>query len=101
MSLEGDERVALNARLIAFNAHSGHEAIIMNPKDHDAIGKYVIAEANALVANGAFTLSDETRDIDGGLVISAGDVEVNCAYNTILRILRDDLAGDVAKVLFD
>ena len=73
----------------------------MNQKDHDTIGKYVVAEANALVENGAFTLSDETRDMEGGLVISAGDIEVNCAYNTILRILRDDLAGDVAKILFD
>ena len=54
-----------------------------------------------MVENGAFMLSDETRDMEGGLVISAGDIEVNCAYNTILRILRDDLAGDVAKILFD
>ena len=101
LALERDDQVALNARLIAFNAHSGQETIIMNQKDHDTIGKYVVAEANALVENGAFTLSDETRDMEGGLVISAGDIEVNCAYNTILRILRDDLAGDVAKILFD
>lgn len=101
LALERDDQVALNARLIAFNAHSGQETIIMNQKDHDTIGKYVVAEANALVENGAFMLSDETRDMEGGLVISAGDIEVNCAYNTILRILRDDLAGDVAKILFD
>lgn len=100
IALEGEKRVNLNARLIAFSATSGNESIIMNEKDLKAIGKQVIAKANKLVKGASFTLSDKTRDIEGGVIISSGDVEVNCAYDTILRILRDELAGDVAKVLF-
>ncbi|MBQ6808562.1 MAG: V-type ATP synthase subunit E [Firmicutes bacterium] len=100
LALKGEERINLNARLIAFGSRSGKETIFMNDDDLESIGPQVIAKANKLVKGASFTLSEKPRDISGGLIISAGDVEVNCAYDTILRIMRDELAGDVAKVLF-
>ena len=39
--------------------------------------------------------------IRGGLILSDGDVEVNCAFETLVRLQRGELDRQVAKVLFD
>lgn len=61
----------------------------------------VVTGANALLQGTAMlTLSDEVRDIEGGLILRDGKVEINCAFETQLRLLRETMAADVAKVLF-
>ena len=47
------------------------------------------------------TLSQETREMEGGLTLKDGKVEINCAFETQLRMLRETMAADVAKTLFD
>ena len=37
----------------------------------------------------------------GGLTLKDGKVEINCAFETQLRMLRETMAADVAKTLFD
>ena len=37
----------------------------------------------------------------GGLVLKKGQVEINCAFDTRLRQLRQEMASDVARILFD
>lgn len=39
--------------------------------------------------------------MDGGFILSDGPVEVNCTFDTLIRLQRGALAGEVAKVLFD
>ena len=39
--------------------------------------------------------------IRAGFVLQQGDVEVNCALETLAELSRADLAGQVAAVLFD
>ena len=46
------------------------------------------------------TLAADTADIEGGLILRDGQVEVNCAFETQLRLLRESLAGQVAQILF-
>ena len=61
----------------------------------------VVNGANALVQGTAMlTLSDETREMDGGLTLRDGNVEVNCAFETQLRVLRNDMAAEIAAILF-
>ena len=47
------------------------------------------------------TLSEQTRPIQGGLILSDGDVEVNCSFETLVRLIRGETDREVAKVLFD
>ena len=62
----------------------------------------VVTGASALLAGtGMLTLAEESRPIKGGLILSDGDVEVNCTFETLVRLQRDEMASDVAKVLFD
>ena len=61
----------------------------------------VVTGANALLQGTAMlTLSEETGDMEGGLILRDGNVEVNCAFETQLRVLRETMAADIAAILF-
>ena len=61
----------------------------------------VVGGANALVQGTAMlTLADETREMDGGVTLRDGNVEVNCAFETQLRVLRGSMAAEIAAILF-
>lgn len=61
----------------------------------------VVRNTAAKVAGvGLLTLSEQTRDIRGGFIMSDGDVEVNCAFETLVRMQRETLEKEVADILF-
>ncbi len=67
-----------------------------------AILDKVVAGASAVLSGTAMlTLAEETRPMDGGFILSDGAVEVNCTFDTLIRLQRGALAGEVATVLFD
>lgn len=98
-SLPQSEYAEVLAR-IAAGAGSGAEEVILSAEDAAAIGETVVRRANELKAGAAFTLSQETRPLEGGLVLKCGAVEINCAFATQLRLLRQTMAADVAAILF-
>lgn len=98
------EYVAFLAAQAAKAAATGEEVLIFNEKDAAAVGGAVAKKANALLKekglHGGLTVSDETRDIPGGVIIKQGDIEVNCAVDTLVQLYRDQLASQVAEILF-
>lgn len=100
-ALPEDKYVALMADLAAQAAKTGKETLIFPAGDREKLGGKIVAAANAKLGSGALTLSDATRPITGGFVLSDGAVEVNCTFDTLIRLQRGALAGQVAKVLFD
>lgn len=61
----------------------------------------VVSGASAFLnGTGMLTLSEESRPMKGGLVLSDGDVEVNCTFETLVRLQRGEMDREVAKVLF-
>jgi len=105
-SLGEAEYVELLAKLAARSAKSGKEEVVLSPKDRKALGEKVVARANALLAQSGgkgeakLTLSRETRPMEGGLTLKDGKVEINCAFETQLRMLRESMAAEVARLLF-
>ena len=97
--------VELLAQLARRASDRGDEEVILSPKDREAFGKAVIKRANELLlADGKsanLKLSDTTRDIKGGLVISRGKVEVNCAADVLVGSYKNELTAEIAKILFD
>ena len=66
-----------------------------------AVLSAVVTGANALLQGTAMlTLSQETREMAGGLMLRDGNVEVNCAFETQLRVLREEMAAEIAGILF-
>ena len=67
-----------------------------------AILDKVVTGASAVLSGTAMlTLAEESRPMDGGFILSDGAVEVNCTFDTLIRLQRGALAGEVAKVLFE
>ena len=64
------------------------------------LGKVVNSTAAIVSGTGMLTLSEETRPIKGGFIMVDGDVEVNCAFETLVRLQREKLEKDVANLLF-
>ena len=102
LNLPEQDYVKLLAALAAKAARTGKEQVIFSQKDRTRYGKQAVTAANeALGGKGNLTLSQESRPIKGGLILSDGDVEVNCTFETLVRLQRGELEREVAKVLFD
>jgi len=84
---------------------SGTETIILSSSDRERIGKEVLDAANSALRasgrNASLTLSENTANIRGGLILSGGDIEVNCSVDALVTAYRNDLSPSVASVLFD
>lgn len=99
-ALPEDEYVALLADLAAEAAISGGGALIFSRPDHDRVGERVIRAANEKLGGGTLTLAEETRPLNGGFILTSGAVEVNCGFETLLRMKKTELTGEVSAVLF-
>ncbi len=105
MELRESEYVAFVANLAAKGSQTGEEALIFSKNDRAKIGKAVVRAANRLLSeNGRparLELSDETREMSGGVVISGGDIETNCSLEKLVAQYRNELSPRVAKILFE
>ena len=64
------------------------------------LGKVVNTTAAVVTGTGQLTLSEQTRPMRGGFIMADDDVEVNCTFETLVRLQREQLERDVANVLF-
>ena len=98
--LNEEEYVSLLASLATSAAKTGSEQIILSPKDKERYGAAVVALANKRLPNAQFTLAEGSRAINGGLLLSTGNVEINCAFESLIQQLRGELTPQVAQILF-
>lgn len=99
--LPREEYIAFLASLAAKAATYGTEELVFNARDAKEVGSAVAKAANAaLGAKGHLTVSEETRQISGGLIVKQGDIETNCALDMLVAMQRSALASQVAEVLF-
>lgn len=101
--LPREEMLALIASLAA-EAAEGDEQMLLNARDAEELGGEAVLMANtALRAAGKpakLTLGAETRPVPGGFILCRGDVELNCAFDTLVRLQREKLEKEVAAILF-
>lgn len=86
------------AALLTEASSTGTEEAVFSAKDQKA-GKAAVAKADA-ASGKKITLSRETADIRGGFLLKGKNVEVNCAFETLVRLQKTETAGAVAKLLF-
>lgn len=98
-ALPDSEMTNLLAKLAVKASTTGKEEVILNADVKKRLGKAVVEKANK---DGGLnlTLSKQEGAFDGGLLLSNGAVEMNCTFDTLVRLVRGEIAGDVAKVLF-
>ena len=93
--------VSLLADLAVEASSKGNEKLIFSVADRARVGKAVVVAANQKLGDkGQLTLAQETRPMQGGFILSDGAVEVNCTFETLVRLQRETLSTQVAGVLF-
>jgi len=100
LALPEAEYEKLLCNLVAKASETGKEELIFSQKDHDKYGTKVVASVNEELDGTELTLSQETREILGGVILKNGQIEINCALETQVRMLKDQLALEIAQVLF-
>lgn len=92
-ALPEEQYIDLLVELARAASPRGGGELILSAADRARVGRQV-AERTGL------PLADETREIAGGLILRCGNVELNCAFEAKLRVLRESMAAEVAQLLF-
>ena len=93
--------IAFLASLAVKGTVYGTEELLFNARDVAEVGREVAKAANAALGEkGHLTVSEETREIPGGVIIKQGDIETNCAIDMLVQLQRSELASQGAEVLF-
>ena len=96
--LPHNEAIEVLAKLMVRASASGQEEVIFSQADRERIGAAAVEKANA--AGKHLRLAEETRSIRGGFILREGRVEINCAFETLVRLEKSRSAAAVAKLLF-
>ena len=99
-SMPDEQYVKTVADLLVQAAPNGRGAVIFAPAERERIGEAAVRAANEKLHSGKLTLAEETRPLKGGFILSDGKVEVNCSFDTLVRLQKTETAGEVAKRLF-
>ena len=98
-SMQEDQYIEVLKQLILKASVSGREEVIFSAEIREKIGKAVVEQVNQTSGRNLI-LSEETRPIPGGFILKDGNIEVNCAFDTLVRLEKAETAGMVAKKLF-
>lgn len=105
VNMPRDKYTQFLARMAAEAAASGMEEIVLNARDKAEVGKSVCKAANELLSAkgtpGKLTVSEDTADISGGVIVRFGGIETNCSINALIRQRRSGLSTEVAAALFE
>ena len=101
IALPQEKYIALLAKLASQASSTGDEEIVLNARDKAEIGAAVVKAANALLPGGKLTLSDDTGDFKGGLILRRGSIEANCTVELLVELCRGDMSAQLAGVLFE
>ena len=103
-ALPADDYMAFLVRQALKASTTGHEEILLNAGDRDAYGEKLTIEVNRLLdasgKSGHLTLSPEAHGFSGGLILKNGPIETHCTLEVLVKLARNTLTGDVAKILF-
>ncbi len=96
--------LALLKDLILSATETGDEQVVLSPADRKRVTPEFLSGVNdalrAAGKNGNLRLSDETRQFSGGVVLIGKNVELNCTFDSTLKLIRDDIEPEVASILF-
>jgi V/A-type H+-transporting ATPase subunit E len=88
---DAEYKVVILNMIVAAKAEKDSE-VILSKEDKEAFGKDI--------EKLGFTVSEETRPIDGGFVIKNGDIEYNYSFESIISVEKEEIDQAAAKILF-
>ena len=100
VNLPEAQYVAFLAKLAAKASVTGDEEIVLNARDRKAIGDKLVKAANEKLGGGRLRLAGETGSFKGGLILRRGSIEANCTAELLVDLCREEMAAELAGVLF-
>ena len=94
-----EQYVAVLANLLVEASSNGKEEAVFSKEDREQVGKAAVEKANH-ISGKQLRLSEETQPIRGGFILKDKNVEVNCTFETLVRLQKAETAGAVVKTLF-
>ena len=92
--LPNNDKLAFYEKVVKNSTHEAGE-IILNEEEKAAIGDSLIK-----VLGSDYTISQETGNFIGGMVIKSGEVELNCTFETIVNNMAKEKEAQIASLLF-
>ena len=101
VNLPEEQYIDFLAALAVKASSTGDEEVILNARDKAAVGEQAVKAANEKLGGGKLTLSGETGDFAGGLILRRGNVEANCTVELLVELCRGEMSAEIAGVLFE
>ena len=98
-ALPEEQYVAILADLLVKASSNGKEEAVFSKEDREQVGKAAVEKANQ-ISGKQLRLSEESLPIRGGFILKDKNVEVNCTFETLVRLQKAETAGAVVKTLF-
>ncbi len=104
VNLDDQEYLKVVRDLLLNMAETGSETVIFSEQDRKRITDDFWKEINEALSKqgkkGELKLSEETRNIKGGFILQVSGVEMNCSFEALLDMKRDELEPEIARLLF-
>lgn len=99
ISMEKESYIRFLAGLVKKTGEKEGE-LILNEKDAAEIGASLVGAISEADAESRITLSEETRNIQGGFLLKKGSVYINGTIEALIEEAKEDLIGEAAGQLF-
>lgn len=104
-ALPDEQYQDLIADMLMKSIITGNEEIIISESDRQRITPEFIQEINKRLKDmgkqGNLRISDASRDMIGGFILKSKDVEINSTFDSLIKMEREELETEIAKILFE
>lgn len=102
LSLPTEHYFKLMEKLVKDNAVAGEASIVFNAKDRERLPSDFEAKLSQIASEkgGKLSISQETRQIDGGFILVYKGIDRNCSISSIFETNIEALQDKIQKLLF-
>ena len=101
---DGEYRAIIKKMFLSADMPDGNVEAILSPKDKKRISHDFLKDVQKELAKKGkkveLTLSEDARNISGGFVLRKGRVEFNNSFEAVIKMQRDVMETEVARILF-
>ena len=95
-NLDDEQYSSVLSKMISRYASGEKGTVILSEKDL----KRITPEFKAACEKAHLVISEKAGDIDGGFILSYGDIEENCSFDVLVNSSREVLQDKIGKLLF-
>ncbi len=103
-NLPDKEYADLLKKMVADEAVTGDEEVLLHASDAGRFGKSWLADVNSKLSGmgkkGGIKFSSVNLEEKGGFVLEKGKVKINSTFISLVKSCRDSLEPKIAKILF-